>query len=55
MAAVGAIAWWDMSVRVLEAPIIATHGLLAVEDDTQWGDLREAHLAQLGAQRPAVA
>jgi hypothetical protein len=55
MAAEGPIPWWDMFLRVLEAPIIATHGLPAVEDDTQWGDLREAHLARLAAQRPAVA
>ncbi|TRO56314.1 hypothetical protein [Streptomyces sp. IB201691-2A2] len=34
---------------------IATHGLPAVEDCTPWEELREAHLARLAKQRPAVA
>ncbi|MEV4193436.1 hypothetical protein [Streptomyces toxytricini] len=34
---------------------IAANGLPAPEDCTPWEDLREAHLARLAAQRPAVA
>ncbi|MFF2101738.1 hypothetical protein [Streptomyces sp. NPDC058202] len=34
---------------------IAANGLPAVEDCTPWEELREAHLARLTAQRPAVA
>ncbi|EYT77958.1 hypothetical protein CF54_39745 [Streptomyces sp. Tu 6176] len=34
---------------------IAANGLPAVEDCTPWEELREAHLARLAAQRPAVA
>ncbi|MGW7244601.1 hypothetical protein [Streptomyces sp. NPDC054804] len=34
---------------------IAENGLPAVEDCTPWEELREAHLARLAAQRPAVA
>ncbi|MFE9469235.1 hypothetical protein ACFYNW_37510 [Streptomyces virginiae] len=34
---------------------IAANGLPSVEDCTPWEDLREAHLARLAAQRPAVA
>ncbi|MFD7001671.1 hypothetical protein ACFWA5_36835 [Streptomyces mirabilis] len=34
---------------------IATNGLPSVKDCTPWEELREAHLARLAAQRPAVA
>ncbi|WP_105973692.1 hypothetical protein [Streptomyces geranii] len=34
---------------------IAANGLPSVEDCTPWEELREAHLARLAAQRPAVA
>ena len=34
---------------------IAATGLPPVEDCTPWEELREAHLARLAAQRPAVA
>ncbi|MEU0039813.1 hypothetical protein [Streptomyces sp. NPDC006333] len=34
---------------------IAANGLPTVEDCTPWEELREAHLARLAAQRPAVA
>ena len=43
----------DRLASVLED--IATNGLPSVEDCTPWEDLREAHLARLAAQRPAVA
>ncbi|MFC8201742.1 hypothetical protein ACFUTV_41135 [Streptomyces sp. NPDC057298] len=43
----------DQFAAVLED--IAENGLPAVEDCTPWEDLREAHLARLAAQRPAVA
>lgn len=43
----------DHLAAVLED--IAANGLPAVEDCTPWEDLREAHLARLAAQRPAVA
>ncbi|MEU9979289.1 hypothetical protein [Streptomyces sp. NPDC051014] len=43
----------DQFAAVLED--IATNGLPSVEDCTLWEELREAHLAQLAAQRPAVA
>ncbi|MFF8609642.1 hypothetical protein ACF06X_27385 [Streptomyces sp. NPDC015346] len=43
----------DQFAAVLED--IATNGLPAVEDCTPWEELREAHLARLAAQRPAVA
>ncbi|MFD4341734.1 hypothetical protein ACFWPP_31690 [Streptomyces anulatus] len=43
----------DQLAAVLED--IATNGLPAVEDCTPWEELREAHLARLAAQRPAVA
>ncbi|WP_333771876.1 hypothetical protein [Streptomyces sp. IBSBF 2435] len=43
----------DRLAAVLED--IATNGLPSVEDCTPWEDLREAHLARLAAQRPAVA
>ncbi|WP_307168304.1 hypothetical protein [Streptomyces sp. B3I7] len=34
---------------------IAANGLPSVENCTPWEELREAHLAQLVAQRPVVA
>jgi hypothetical protein len=34
---------------------IAANGLPAVEECTPWEELREAHLARLATQRPAVA
>ncbi|MFC9033690.1 hypothetical protein [Streptomyces arboris] len=34
---------------------VATHGLPSIEACTPWEDLREAQLARLAAQRPAVA
>ncbi|WP_431789269.1 hypothetical protein HLK56_33060 [Streptomyces sp. G9] len=34
---------------------IAANGLPSVEDCTPWEELREAQLARLAAQRPAVA
>jgi hypothetical protein len=43
----------DQFAAVLED--IAENGLPPVEDCTPWEDLREAHLARLAAQRPAVA
>lgn len=43
----------DRFAAVLED--LATNGLPAVEDCTPWEELRERHLARLGAQRPAVA
>ncbi|WP_331757108.1 hypothetical protein OG582_39865 (plasmid) [Streptomyces anulatus] len=43
----------DQYAAVLED--IATNGLPSVEDCTPWEELREAQLARLAAQRPAVA
>ncbi|MEU2424186.1 hypothetical protein ABZ619_24725 [Streptomyces sp. NPDC007851] len=43
----------DQFAAVLEN--IAENGLPAIEDCTPWEELREAHLARLAAQRPAVA
>lgn len=43
----------DQFAAVLED--IAANGLPSVEDCTPWEELREAHLARLAAQRPAVA
>ncbi|MER7760192.1 hypothetical protein [Streptomyces sp. NPDC097619] len=43
----------DQLAAVLED--IAANGLPAVEQCTPWEELREAHLARLAAQRPAVA
>ncbi|GAB3008045.1 hypothetical protein GCM10023080_087290 [Streptomyces pseudoechinosporeus] len=43
----------DQFAAVLED--IAENGLPSVEDCTPWEELREAHLARLAAQRPAVA
>ncbi|MEV5921959.1 MULTISPECIES: hypothetical protein [Streptomyces] len=43
----------DRLAAVLED--IAANGLPAVEECTPWEELREAHLARLAAQRPAVA
>ncbi|MEU3243344.1 MULTISPECIES: hypothetical protein [unclassified Streptomyces] len=43
----------DRLAAVLED--IAANGLPAAEDCTPWEELREAHLARLSAQRPAVA
>ncbi|MER7982652.1 hypothetical protein [Streptomyces sp. NPDC095817] len=43
----------DQLAGVLED--IAANGLPAVEDCTPWEELREAHLARLTPQRPAVA
>ncbi|MFB9593726.1 hypothetical protein [Streptomyces racemochromogenes] len=43
----------NQSAAVLED--IAANGLPSVEDCTPWEELREAHLARLAAQRPAVA
>lgn len=43
----------DQLASVLED--IATNGLPLTEDCTPWEELREAHLARLAAQRPAVA
>ncbi|MFD9006706.1 hypothetical protein ACFV0T_38165 [Streptomyces sp. NPDC059582] len=43
----------DRFAAVLED--IAENGLPAVEDSIPWEDLREAHLARLTGQRPAVA
>ncbi|MGV9419924.1 hypothetical protein ACWDO6_20770 [Streptomyces sp. NPDC003674] len=43
----------DQLAAVLED--IAANGLPSVEDCTPWEELREAHLARLTAQRPAVA
>ncbi|MER7187373.1 hypothetical protein ABT404_49290 [Streptomyces hyaluromycini] len=42
----------DQFTAVLED--IAENGLPSVEDCTPWEDPREAHLARLTAQRPAV-
>jgi hypothetical protein len=43
----------DQLAAVLED--IAANGLPSVEECTPWEELREAHLARLAAQRPAVA
>ncbi|MEV5177205.1 hypothetical protein AB0L10_40525 [Streptomyces flaveolus] len=43
----------DQFAAVLED--IAANGLPSVEDCTPWEELREAHLARLAGQRPAVA
>ncbi|MGW7438479.1 hypothetical protein [Streptomyces sp. NPDC054849] len=43
----------DRLAAVLED--IATNGLPSVEECTPWEELREAHLARLAGQRPAVA
>jgi len=43
----------DQLAAVLED--IAENGLPSVEDCTPWEELREAHLAWLASQRPAVA
>jgi hypothetical protein len=43
----------DQFAAVLED--IAENGLPAVDNCTPWEDLREAHLARLASQRPAVA
>ncbi|MFD3880722.1 hypothetical protein [Streptomyces microflavus] len=43
----------DQLAAVLED--IATNGLPDPEQCTPWEELREAHLARLAAQRPAVA
>ncbi|MBK3583552.1 hypothetical protein JHN49_07380 [Streptomyces sp. MBT57] len=43
----------DQRAAVLED--IATNGLPDPEQCTPWEELREAHLARLAAQRPAVA
>ncbi|MFI8287537.1 hypothetical protein EAO71_02640 [Streptomyces sp. ms191] len=43
----------DQLAAVLED--IATNGLPPVEGSTPWEELREAHLARLAGQRPAVA
>ncbi|WP_030993765.1 hypothetical protein [Streptomyces sp. NRRL WC-3744] len=43
----------DQLAAVLED--IATNGLPSVEDCTPWEELREAHLARVASQRPAVA
>ncbi|MFE9728636.1 hypothetical protein ACFYQ5_34960 [Streptomyces sp. NPDC005794] len=43
----------DRLAAVLED--IAANGLPSVEECAPWEDLRDAHLAQLVAQRPAVA
>ncbi|MEX1659803.1 hypothetical protein ABZ960_42775 [Streptomyces pseudovenezuelae] len=43
----------DQLAAVLED--VAENGLPAVDACTPWEDLREAHLARLTAQRPAVA
>ncbi|MER6320076.1 hypothetical protein ABT237_40980 [Streptomyces sp. NPDC001581] len=43
----------DRLAGVLED--IAANGLPPVEECTPWEELREAHLARLAAQRPAVA
>ncbi|MGW0423865.1 hypothetical protein [Streptomyces sp. NPDC003015] len=43
----------DQLAAVLED--IATNGLPDPEQCTPWEDLREAHLARLTGQRPAVA
>ncbi|MEU0032119.1 hypothetical protein [Streptomyces sp. NPDC006335] len=43
----------DQLAAVLED--LAENGLPAVDDCTPWEDLREAHLARLTSQRPAVA
>ncbi|WP_329046598.1 hypothetical protein [Streptomyces sp. NBC_01422] len=43
----------DRLAAVLED--IAANGLPAVEECTPWEDLRDARLAHLAAQRPAVA
>jgi hypothetical protein len=43
----------DRFAAVLED--IATNGLPDAEECTPWEELREAHLARLAAQRPAVA
>ncbi|NGO13133.1 hypothetical protein G5C60_37445 [Streptomyces sp. HC44] len=43
----------DRFATVLED--IAENGLPSVEDCTPWEELREAHLARLAGQRPAVA
>ncbi|MYX04126.1 MULTISPECIES: hypothetical protein [unclassified Streptomyces] len=43
----------DQLAAILED--IATNGLPDLEQCTPWEELREAHLARLAAQRPAVA
>ncbi|MFE5242402.1 MULTISPECIES: hypothetical protein [unclassified Streptomyces] len=43
----------DRLAAVLED--IATNGLPSVEECTPWEDLRDARLAHLATQRPAVA
>ncbi|MFE2584796.1 hypothetical protein [Streptomyces sp. NPDC059378] len=43
----------DQFAAVLEG--IAENGMPSPEDCTPWEELREAHLARLTAQRPAVA
>ncbi|MGW7427896.1 hypothetical protein ACWGJB_49750 [Streptomyces sp. NPDC054813] len=43
----------DQFAAVLED--IAENGLPSPDDCTPWEELREAHLARLAAQRPAVA
>lgn len=43
----------DQCAGVLED--IAANGLPAADECTPWEELREAHLARLAAQRPAVA
>ncbi|MGW0836482.1 hypothetical protein [Streptomyces prunicolor] len=43
----------DQFAAVLED--LATNGLPSVEDCAPWEELREARLARLAAQRPAVA
>ncbi|MFK0132361.1 hypothetical protein ACIQRZ_18650 [Streptomyces rubiginosohelvolus] len=43
----------DRYAAVLED--IATNGLPSIEDCSPWEELREAQLARLAAQRPAVA
>lgn len=43
----------DRYAAVLED--VAANGLPSVEDCTPWEELREAQLARLAAQRPAVA
>ncbi|MEU6594353.1 hypothetical protein ABZ923_34990 [Streptomyces sp. NPDC046881] len=43
----------DQFAGVLED--IAANGLPSVEECTPWEELREAHLARLARQRPAVA
>ncbi|WP_328303231.1 hypothetical protein OG389_35245 [Streptomyces sp. NBC_00435] len=43
----------DQCAGVLED--IAAYGLPTADECTPWEELREAHLARLAAQRPAVA